>query len=65
MASKKRPPLAWDGKKPLPFKWGLYYNGKLSSTVTAYNVLERWYIYESGIGRVKASDISFIVKRLD
>lgn len=50
MASRKRPPLVWDGKKDLKYKWLLFANGKPISNVIAYNVKEGWYQIKSGYG---------------
>ncbi len=62
MTTKKRPPLAWDGKKPLKMRWGIYYKGWYypSETIACYDVKAGTFTY-------KAKELSgnFLVKRLD
>jgi hypothetical protein len=60
MATKKRPPMAWDGKKPLPYVWALYQKGRIVPDITAYDIEAGWFsVYGA---RFDANN--FLVKRL-
>ncbi len=61
MASKKRPPLAWDGIKPLKIKIGLYVGSRYINNLESYDILAGWFRADN---KTECS-LSFIVKRLD
>lgn len=71
MASKKRPPLAWDGEKPLPFVWAIYFDGfygnhVMGDKVSWYDIPRRVFVYinPSDATRFITVTGSFLVKRL-
>ena len=63
--SSKRPPLAWDGVKPLKFKVVIYYKGQRYDKIVAYDIDNRRFAYMMPSGIVKPMErVSFIVQKV-
>lgn len=67
MTKPKRPPLKYDSRQPgnnIKFPWGLYYKGDFIHHVIAYDIDNRFYVWNDGLSNHTVRNVSFCVKRL-
>lgn len=63
--ASKRPPRAYDSrtaKKPMVFR--LFYKGNLIPNAVAYNLDERWYIWQTALDTNTVTDVNFLVQKV-
>ncbi len=64
LSARNRPPMSWNGSKPLKFQWALFVGSKRIDNIAAYNIEEGWYSVNNRPSIIKKVCAPFLVKRL-